>query len=61
MRQAGERYLQDYLRFRSVSGTAGETTLAAASIDIVTVCQAFHWFDQEKARAEFQRILKPSG
>ena len=36
MREAGERLLQEYPRFQSVSGTAEETTLAAASVDFVT-------------------------
>ncbi len=61
MREAGERLLQKYPGFRSVAGTAEETTLAGASIDFVTAGQAFHWFDPEKARGEFQRLLKPSG
>jgi SAM-dependent methyltransferase len=61
MREASERLLQKYPRFRSVSGTAEETTLAGASIDFVTAGQAFHWFDPEKAGGEFQRILKRSG
>ena len=61
MREAGERLLQNYPRFRSVSGTAEETTLTGESVDFVTDGQAFHWFDREKARTEFQRLLKPSG
>jgi SAM-dependent methyltransferase len=61
MREAGERLLQGYPRFRSIPGTAEETTLAATSVDFVTAGQAFHWFDLDKARREFRRILKPSG
>jgi ubiquinone/menaquinone biosynthesis C-methylase UbiE len=61
MREAGERLLQKFPRFRSVAGTAEETTLVGASIDFVTAGQAFHWFDPEEARGEFQRLLKPSG
>lgn len=61
MREAGERQLRHYPRFRSLAGTAEETTLAEESIDFVTAGQAFHWFDPEKARREFQRILKPQG
>jgi len=30
-------------------------------MDIVTAAQAAHWFDREKARREFVRILKPGG
>lgn len=61
MRQAGERALSGYNRFHSVSGRAEATTLANASVDLVTAGQAFHWFDPEAARTEFRRILKPWG
>ncbi|HEY3661565.1 MAG TPA: class I SAM-dependent methyltransferase [Chthoniobacterales bacterium] len=61
MREAGERLLQRYPQFHSISGRAEETTLPGASVDFITAGQAFHWFDREKARAEFARILKPPG
>ena len=61
MRAAGERLLADYPNFVSVNATAEATTLAEASVDFVTAGQAFHWFDREKTRREFQRILKPDG
>src|SRR3712207_7979072 len=48
-------------RFTSVAGTAEATTLDEVSVDFVTAGQAFHWFDPERARAEFARILKPGG
>jgi SAM-dependent methyltransferase len=44
-----------------VDATAEETQLPAASIDLVAVGRAFHWFDENRARAEFRRILKPDG
>lgn len=59
MRQAGERLLRDFPRFTSVEGTAEDSTLAPASVDLVTAGQAFHWFDPDRARAEFTRILRP--
>jgi ubiquinone/menaquinone biosynthesis C-methylase UbiE len=59
MRQAGEEYLAEYPRFTSISGTAENTTLTDHSIDLVTSAQAAHWFDREKAIAEFRRISKP--
>lgn len=61
MRAAGERLLADYPGFHSVAGRAEATTLAAASVDLVTAGQAFHWFDAEAARVEFRRILKAGG
>lgn len=61
MRRAGEQLLADYPQFSSVAGTAEATTLPEGSMDFVTAAQAAHWFDREKARREFVRILKPKG
>ncbi|HXG85148.1 MAG TPA: methyltransferase domain-containing protein, partial [Pyrinomonadaceae bacterium] len=36
-------------------------TLEPKSVDFVIAAQAFHWFNHEKARAEFKRILKDDG
>ncbi|MDE2291198.1 MAG: class I SAM-dependent methyltransferase [Elusimicrobia bacterium] len=35
------------------------TGLPSGAFDLVTVAQAFHWFDVEPTLAEFARILKP--
>ena len=61
MREAGERLLSEYPGFTSIAATAESTTLPDHSVDFVTAGQAFHWFDREKVRAEFARILKPGG
>jgi SAM-dependent methyltransferase len=61
MREAGTHELEGYPRLVSVAGTAEETTLRSASVDFVTAAQAAHWFDLQRARAEFARILKPEG
>ena len=61
MRQAGERLLASFSKFASVAGTAEATTLPDCSIDFVTAAQAAHWFDRERSRHEFVRILKPEG
>jgi ubiquinone/menaquinone biosynthesis C-methylase UbiE len=61
MREAAERWLAGYPGFKSVTGTAEDTTLADQSVDLVTAAQAAHWFDLPKARQEFARILKPGG
>ncbi|HEX6762224.1 MAG TPA: class I SAM-dependent methyltransferase [Gaiellaceae bacterium] len=42
-------------------GTAEEIPLEDASADVITVAQAMHWFDQERALPEFRRVLRPDG
>ncbi len=42
-------------------GEAEATGLEDASVALVTVAQAFHWFDAERALAELHRILQPGG
>jgi len=61
MREAGERLLQRFPRFKSMAGLAEETGLPGHSVDFVTAGQAFHWFDRAKCREEFKRILRPGG
>jgi SAM-dependent methyltransferase len=61
MREAAENLLKEYPGFQSIQGSAESTTLAQKSVDFVTAGQAFHWFDSQKSRAEFSRILKPGG
>jgi SAM-dependent methyltransferase len=61
MRGAAERLLGKYPNFTSVSGTAEATTLKDRSADFITASQAFHWFDRERSRREFIRVLKPGG
>jgi ubiquinone/menaquinone biosynthesis C-methylase UbiE len=46
---------------RAVDGTAERIPLPNGSADAVTVAQAFHWFDGERALAEIHRVLRPSG
>jgi len=58
---AGERILAEYKSFSSIPGSAEQTRLPAASVDLIVAGQAFHWFDRPRARAEFERILKPGG
>lgn len=61
MRVFAEEALKEYRQFESVDGSAEVTTLPDDSVDIVVAAQAFHWFDQEKTKREFRRILKPNG
>ena len=61
MREAAEKELSDFDGFRSIPASAEKTTLDNNSIDLITVAQAFHWFDRDICKAEFKRILKPNG
>ena len=61
MRNIAEQSLGHYSNFRSINAQAEKTTLGNSSIDVITAAQSFHWFDQEKAKIEFNRILKPNG
>jgi ubiquinone/menaquinone biosynthesis C-methylase UbiE len=46
---------------RYARGEAAATGLASASVALVTVAQAFHWFDVPATLAELRRILTPEG
>ena len=61
MRTRAETALRDWPRFHSVNGTAENTTLARASVDLVVAGQAFHWFDVPKARTEALRVIRSGG
>ena len=56
MRRTAETHLKRYPRFRSVGGRAEATTLGNRSVDLIVAGQAFHWFQIDRAREEFQRI-----
>jgi SAM-dependent methyltransferase len=58
MRREAERLFAGNPRFVSVDGRAEATGLADASADIAVAGQAFHWFDPDRARVEFRRILR---
>ena len=44
-----------------LDGTAEAIPLPDASVDVVTVAQAFHWFDHERALPEIHRVLRSNG
>ena len=46
---------------RVLEGTAEAIPLPDASVDAVTVAQAFHWFRPDEALAEIHRVLRPGG
>lgn len=61
MRSAAEEFLSAFANFHSLNGTAENTGLPDDSVDLVIAAQAFHWFNHEKTRFEFKRILKNGG
>lgn len=61
MRIIAEKKFKDYDNFNSINKIAEDTNLENNSISIITVAQAFHYFDLDKTKKEFKRILKPQG
>jgi ubiquinone/menaquinone biosynthesis C-methylase UbiE len=58
MRTAFQKALPD---IEVVDGTAETIPLATASVDLVAVGAAFHWFRPQPALAEIARVLRPGG
>ena len=44
-----------------LKGKAEKTGLSTNSVDLITVAQAYHWFDSVAFKQECKRILKPNG
>lgn len=61
MRDKAEMLYKDFSNIVSVNGSAEATTLKNASVDLITVAQAFHWFDRKLFKLECQRISKENG
>jgi SAM-dependent methyltransferase len=61
MRAAAVEWLGSDPRFQAIDGRADATDLPDASVDLVVVAQAFHWFDPAATHREFGRILRTGG
>lgn len=61
MRRKMQPLIQSYDNLYVIGATAENSTLPDKGFDLVTVAQAFHWFDEQKFRRECQRILKSNG
>ncbi len=61
MREEASVQLAKYGNATLLEGTAENTGLEDDSVDLVVAGQAFHWFDIERSRVEFKRILKDRG
>ena len=48
-------------RAQVLAGSAEELPLPDASVDLVAVGQAFHWFEEDRALPELARVLRPGG
>ncbi len=59
MRAYAEKHFAHNPRFVSIAASAESTGLQDASFDMVVAGQAFHWFEPDEARKEFQRVLRP--
>lgn len=51
----------DHGKLQIVEATAEATTLPDASVELIGVGRALHWFNRERSTAEFRRILVPGG
>lgn len=61
MREASLQLAERYPTFQAVDGSAEATGLADQSVNWITAAQAFHWFEPQATRREWQRILQPEG
>ena len=57
--QIAEAIAHPQVQYRSAP--AEQSGLAAASVDLVTVAQALHWFDIPSFYREVERVLRPGG
>lgn len=56
-----EKLRGNFPNIEIVNAPAENTGIAPNSIDLVTTAQAFHWFDEDKFKAECKRIFTQNG
>lgn len=61
MRKMAIEMLGSHPSCHIIAGRAEATTLPDCSVELISVGQAFNWFDPTPTRSEFVRILKPGG
>lgn len=61
MRYIAENKFHNFSNFYSIDQTAESTGLDHNTISLITVAQAFHYFDLDQVKKEFKRILKLGG
>jgi SAM-dependent methyltransferase len=61
MRAAADAMFLRAPNFRSLPGSAEDTGLPDAAVDLAVAGQAFHWFDHARFAAELRRVLRPGG
>ncbi len=61
MRRAADGFLGARGGQPSLDGCAESIPLASGSVHLIAAAQAFHWFEVERARAEFLRVLTADG
>ncbi len=61
MRKAADKRLSSYTSYKAVNGTSEKTSLRENAVDGITAAQAFHWFNIEETKKEFNRILRNDG
>ena len=61
MRVVMKQALAGNRAFSCTAGRAEATALSDTSVDLISVAEAFHWFDPLATHREFARILRPRG
>lgn len=61
MLRTARHYLSGFGNATFMYGYAERTSIPDHSVDLISVGQAFHWFDPAGTRVEFRRILRNSG